>query len=712
MFTAITWAGVALAGLSAPTVPAPTPVDTARVDNAPAPGTAAETAPAGRDAGPDSDILVRGQRDRSIAGTKTATPLIEVPQPITVITDDVYLAQGAINIADTVRYAAGVNADAYGRDTRVDSFTIRGLDALQFRDGMRDIFSYYASITSDPYNFSRVEVVRGPASVLFGQGSLGGLVNLVSKTPLMDNSADIALVYGSYDRKEVLADVNGVLGDDVGVRLVTRVRDADTYVDHVPDDRVMIAPSITWRPTAQTDVTLLGLYQEDDGGSTSNFLPIIGTLRDNPGKPPLDRYLFVGKPGWDRYDGRLLQGTGMVTQRFGDDVTLSLKARYIDSDLTYFSHYTDSYTNPTDPYLAGSDGRRIGLYTDASQARMNIFSTDNNVRVRFDTGSAIEHVLLAGVDYSWNEVNKRSAPSVPATIDLYDIDYTAIPTPEPTGPFARETAQRQLGLYVQDQIRMWDRVSVVLGARRDRVSTRGAAGSAERIDKATTFRAGIIGEIGAGLSPFASYTESFLPIAGVTGTGTPFRPQTGSQYEAGVKWQPDRATLVTVTGFHIKDRNRPIPDPTNPMNQVQAGELTSKGVEVEATRTLPGRFDLMVSYGYNDVSGDDAATGYAARHIASAWGTKSFTTTGDATLRLGAGVRYTGKQVSRSSVWTIETPDRTMVDALVELTRDRWRLAVNATNLLDNRVYASCLARGDCFSSAPRNVMATLGYRF
>src|SRR3546814_16164607 len=99
----------------------------------------------------------------------------------------------------TVRYAAGVTANPYGRDSRVDGFIIRGIDALQFRDGMRDIFSYYASITSDPYNFSRVEIVRGPASVLFAHGSIGGLVNLVSKTPDFETRGEINAVSG--DRK-------------------------------------------------------------------------------------------------------------------------------------------------------------------------------------------------------------------------------------------------------------------------------------------------------------------------------------------------------------------------------------------------------------------------------------------------------------------------------------------------------------------------------
>ena len=693
-------AGVALAAIAALPARATAPEDTDR-------RTAEEIA-----ADREREIVVEGRRDQAFAGTKTETPLIEVPQPLTVIPDDVYLAQGAINIADTVRYAAGVNSDAYGRDTRVDSFTIRGVNALQFRDGMRDIFSYYASIASDPYNFSRVEVVRGPASVLFGQGSIGGIVNLVSKTPLFTNSADLNLVYGSYDRKEVLADVNGVAGDTLAARIVARVRDADTYVDHVPDDRVMIAPSVTWQPGSATDVTLLGLYQDDHTGSSANFLPIVGTLRDNPGNPRLPRYLFVGKPGYDRYDGRLLQGSGIVTHRFTDDLKLSLKARYIDSDVDYFTHYPNSYSNPTNPYVAGSHGRRIGLYAGSSVARLNVFSTDNNAQWRFHTGPAVEHTLLAGVDYSWNQVRKSDNYGY-QVIDLYDIDYASIVEPPLVAPFTRDT-QKQLGLYVQDQIRLWDRVSVVLGARRDHVRTASlntTSGAISRTtDAATTFRAGIIGELGAGLSPFFSYTESFQPVAGRTSAGTPFRPQTGQQFEGGVKWQPDRATLVTLTAFHIKERNRPIADPSNPLGQIQAGELTTQGFELEATRTLPGHYDLSLAYGYNDVTGDAAASGYLSRHTASAWGTKTFE--GDwATLRLGAGVRYLGQQVSSNAAWTIVTPARTMVDALVELERDRWRLRVNATNLLDNRAYASCLARGDCFVSAPRNVMLSLGYR-
>jgi iron complex outermembrane receptor protein len=651
------------------------------------------------------------------AGTKTETPLIELPQPIKVITADQYLAQGAISISDTVKYAAGVLANPYGRDTRVDGFNVRGIDALQFRDGMRDIFSYYASITSDPYNFSRVEIVRGPASVLFGQGSIGGLVNLVSKTPEFRTGGEVNLVYGSYDRKEAMGDVNVALADNLAVRFVGRVRDADTYVDHVPDDRVMFAPSIRWQPTPDTDIVLTGLYQEDDTGSTSQFLPIVGTFRPNPANPTgkLGQYAFVGKPGWDRYNGRSLQGGGSITHNFSDNVRLSLKARYIDSDLEYFTHYADSYTNPGDPFLPyasyGTYGRTIGLYADASDARMNVFSTDNNLQFNFNTGANIEHKLLVGIDYSWNKVGKRYA-TVPELeiVDLYDIDYDALKTYDPSGSFTYES-QKQLGVYVQDQIRFFDRVSVVLGARRDRVT-----GSSGQKDNATTFRAGIIGEIGAGISPFFSYTESFLPVAGnLQGPGgvigDPYRPQTGTQFEAGVKWQPTPATLVTVTAFHIKERNRVLYLANNATTQ--SGELTTKGFEVEASHTLPGNFELLANYGYSKLKSEvNTSLDYMPRHTASIWSTKTFGLPDEAQLRLGGGVVYSGKSISTNSLWSIVTPSRTTVDGLAEINWNSWRFAINATNLLNNKYYASCLARGDCFMGAPRNVMGTVGFRF
>ncbi|RYD88009.1 MAG: TonB-dependent siderophore receptor, partial [Sphingomonadales bacterium] len=163
----------------------------------------------------EETIIVTGLRELASSGSKTETPVIKLPQALTVVTAETYLSQGAISISDTLNYVAGVTANPYGPDSRVDGGFVRGLNPLQYRDGMRDLFSYYASIRSDPYNFSRVELVRGPASSLFGSGALGGLLNMVSKTPEFTTGGEASLRYGSNDRKELLADVQGKLTDTV-----------------------------------------------------------------------------------------------------------------------------------------------------------------------------------------------------------------------------------------------------------------------------------------------------------------------------------------------------------------------------------------------------------------------------------------------------------------------------------------------------------------
>lgn len=676
------------------------------------------------------DIVVSGAKQESASATKTDTPLIEVPQPVTIIEDEVFEAQGAISVSDTLNYVAGVTANPYGPDSRVDGALVRGISALQFRDGMRDIFSFYASIRADPYNFDRIELIRGPASVLFGQGSLGGIINMVSKTPQFESGGEVSLRYGSFDRKEALADITGPITDNLAGRVVARVRDSGTQTDNVPDDRVLFSPSLTFAPTDATQVTLIALYQEDDGGSTSQFLPLVGTILPNP-NGQLDNDLFIGKPGWDRYDGRLLQGTVIASHAFSPDLTLNAKARYIDSDLDYFTHYPNSYSNPLDPYL-DEEQRLISNYASGSLANMEIFSTDNNLQYDFRTGDAVEHTLLAGIDYSWNRVRKDSGYAL-EPIDIYEIDYDALSDYGGSIPMAgdpgflysvlEDTKQTQIGFYLQDQIRLWDHVSVVLGVRRD--EARSTSFGEEVYDQgATTFRAGVIGEVVTGVSPFFSYTESFEPISGADLYGDPFVPKTGRQFEAGVKMHPTDRVLVTATAYHIKEANRPIaavvPSPDDPdivlNGQLQIGSLTSKGVEFEANATLPGDLLLIANASYNEAEVED--TGQQLDNVpkfnASLWAMKDFRLTGETTARLGAGVRHVGKNKSYGPAFPdgITTPAFTLVDAVAEVSWQNWSLAVNATNLLGKDYYSACLARGDCFMGSERNVFGTVSYRF
>ncbi|HET8610111.1 MAG TPA: TonB-dependent receptor plug domain-containing protein, partial [Burkholderiales bacterium] len=241
---------------------------------------------------------------RSATATKTDTPLLETPQSVSVVTRERIEDQGATSLQDALNYAAGVRSDAYGVDSRTDNVRVRGAYPDEYRDGLRRTVGYYTSNTRvDPYTLERIEVLRGPSAMLYGQGSTAGVINMVSKRPLPEAQREIGVQLGSYGRKQIETDLTGPLTRDGDwlYRLVAVGRDSDTQVDYVPDDRRVLAPSLTWRPSAATSLTLQALWQKDHTGSTSQFFPWSGTVLPNPnGRIPTSR--FIGVPGIDRYD--------------------------------------------------------------------------------------------------------------------------------------------------------------------------------------------------------------------------------------------------------------------------------------------------------------------------------------------------------------------------------------------------------------------------
>lgn len=214
------------------------------------------------------------------------------------------------NIQEALLYTPGVNAGNYGFDTRIDSATVRGLEAGRYLDGLRQIYGSYNSVRSDVYALESVEVLRGPSSMLYGQADLGGVINGVSKLPEEQRSGEIWAQYGSHNRKQLGFDFTGAADEEGKLlyRLVGLQRDSDTQVDHVEDDSYFIAPSLTWRPSDDTSITLLVNRQESDSQVSAQFLPQAGTLQ--PGSQGfIGSERFVGEPGWDRYDGEKTETT-------------------------------------------------------------------------------------------------------------------------------------------------------------------------------------------------------------------------------------------------------------------------------------------------------------------------------------------------------------------------------------------------------------------
>ncbi|KEH13944.1 hypothetical protein GY15_09510 [Delftia sp. 670] len=210
---------------------------------------------------------------RAISATKTDTPLIETPQAISVVTRDQFEAQGVQTLRQTTAYSAGVVSNYF--DSRVDSFSARGGNVSQYQDGLLRTYGTYNTSRPDPYTLERVEFLRGPSSVLYGQGSVGGVLNLTSKRPQAEALREVQVQVGSYGRKQIATDLTGAVTEDGQwlYRLVAVGRESGTQVDHVNDDRLVIAPSLTWRPSADTSLTLQALYQKDKSGSLIGFFP-------------------------------------------------------------------------------------------------------------------------------------------------------------------------------------------------------------------------------------------------------------------------------------------------------------------------------------------------------------------------------------------------------------------------------------------------------
>ncbi|MGQ3289706.1 TonB-dependent siderophore receptor [Sphingopyxis sp.] len=666
--------------------------------------------------------------DRAVTATKSDTPLVETPQAISVVTEELFRDRGALNLQETLRYSAGVTGEAYGLDTRGDASVVRGLAPVQFLDGMRSLYTFAPFARAAVDTLSRVEVLRGPSSVLYGQASNGGIINSVSKRPEFEAGGSARIEYGSWDRKQAMVDLTGPLGGDtLAGRIVAVVRDAGQQMRLLDDNRVLVQPSLSWRPSSDTAVTLIGLYQRDRSASSQQFIPVVSAIGAPNDARRLSNRTFLGDENYDTLRQRTLSATLIVDQRVSDLLSLSARARYTDAKATFRELYPDVYSNPANPFIDGTaeTGRTLHRYAYQTKPHGKIFTSDTNARLTFDTGP-FSHQLLVGLDYTNYFEQTLGASGGSAftpgitPVDAYNPNNSGVAAD--VLPYAALPDQRntQLGVYVQDQIRYADRVTLVAGVRHDRARSK-TEGAPAVVDTAWTFKVGLIGEIGYGLSPYLSYSEAFQPVSGINPrTGEPYVPTRGRQYEGGIKWQPQRGILVTAAYYDIVEQNRPTNDPADPINVFQTGEVTSKGFEIEGAFDLPGNFQLTAAYSHNNARVSESLYTYeegarvndVPRDQASLWAVKAVPLGADALLRIGAGVRHIGNTRSTGPTSAITTPSYTLVDALVSVDWNRWTAAVNASNLFDKSYFTACRTFGDCFSGNRRYVVASLGYRF
>ncbi len=418
------------------------------------------------------------------AATKTDTPLIETPQAISVVSNTQMIDQGVLTVQDALRYSAGVRADAYGVDSRGDDAFLRGTSFTQYLDGLKQNFGG-AYARTEPYFLDHLEIVRGPSSVLYGQGTTGGLIALSSKLPQFTASHEVEAQLGNNARKQVAFDFTGPL-DAAGhwaYRLIGVYRDADSQIDHVPDDRKAIAPSITWMPDADTRWTLLANLQFDHNGTSLNFLPHAGTLLPNP-NGRIDTRRFVSEPGFDRYDTQQRSFTSLFEHRFNDTWKFVQNMRYSHDNVDYRSLYPDVYSNPSYPFLDDTQ-RTVARYSYVSIDRHKRFVTDTHAEADFDLAS-MHHRVLIGLDIGYSHTDSRKGNGFDGVpFDLYAPVYGNGFVAPDIFPVA-SSHTRQTGVYVQDQINWGEHWIATLGLRHDRATL--TTGDSRSVDNATTSR--------------------------------------------------------------------------------------------------------------------------------------------------------------------------------------------------------------------------------
>lgn len=679
------------------------------------------------------ELTVYGETYRNTA-TKTALDPQDTPQSISVLDRQALEMRDADSVAAALRYAPGVNTELRGGAVgRLDLFSIRGFINYQnFYDGLQLLYNdWNLQPQIDLLAVEQVEVFRGPTSTLYGAMPPGGMVNLIGKQPSTDSFNRVEIAGGSRDLKEASVESRGQLGDsDLSYSLVGLTRSRDGQAETSEEERHMIAPSVNWQVTEDTLVNVNVYYQKDPESGIYTTLPASGLFLANPnGKLPQDA--FSGDANWNEFDKEVLLAGYKVNHNINDNWTFLQNFRYTDAEVFQ--------TNTYGTGLA-ADGRTLSREAYLTDETTNGFTVDNQFSGRFQTGRA-RHNLLVGVDYlsldSDVKYEDTSFGSGAPSIDLfnpnhYQITRDSIDITDTAYSSDFKIRKKQLGIYLQDQVEI-DRLVLLGGVRWDDYTGEetgrqyGAQIDRKLEQDNVSTRAGVMYRAGNGFSPYLNYAESFEPQTGSDRNGNEFDPSEGEQYELGVKYQaPTGRTTANLALFQITKENVPTRDPNGgPYDKVQAGEVRSRGVELEAQAQPIDSLLMTLSYTYQDVevtkdnSGLEGQTPvWVPEQLVSAWADYGFYEGPLNGLVAGLGVRYIGEAEYDAATNDGQVPDATLIDVAFRYSLGQLshtlrgtELGLSVNNLTDERYY-SCFDANNCWFGEERTVEASVSYTF
>ncbi|CAA9502691.1 MAG: Ferrichrome-iron receptor [uncultured Sphingomonas sp.] len=689
----------------------------------------------------EGEIIVTARRfvPGEAFANKSDIPLIETPQSVSVVTRDQIDLLNFVDAQQAVRYTAGVFGENYGPDLRFDFFTVRGFTPRQYIDGLAaPVSTTIFSTGLDLYAFESLELLKGPASVLYGSAPPGGIYNETSRRPSNVFNSEIQAKFGQDDYKSLAGTITGPVTDAVSLRFTGLGLDREAERDGVSARRLLLAPSATIKIGDATRLTGLFHYQRDRvRGDTNGFLPVFGTLLPNP-LGEVDRDTNLGDP--ENLYRRRQRGMGFdLAHEFTDALTFRSNARW--------SRYRER--TPTGVYGGGGlvdddfdsvpdDFRTVQQFNFSYAEDVRAFTIDNRLHAKVATG-ALEHDLLVGLDY--RNVDNESAFGFifGNRIDLFDPENVPLAPAlrEPGYPFTfSDLRLKQVGFYAQDHIGLGN-FFVTLNGRYDRVNLRndnpGAPATNPTYSKQDefTYRVGANYVFDNGFAPYIGYATSFEPVLGTNSvTGEAFRPSSGRQIEGGIKYNgrnlgPGVRLFATAALFKIRQKDvvQTLPAIT-PVFGTQVGEVEVWGGELELVARFREQLSVNGSYSYNksEVTESSTAAEVGAdlpttpKHKASVFFDYTIPRGTLAGFGFGAGGRYTSRSAGslpgpfNPVVYYGERA--TLFDATVHYDLPGWRFAINGSNIFDKTYVARCSGPGGCTYGAGRQVIGTLIKRF
>lgn len=711
---------------------------------------------------------------KSATGSKMDVDIKEIPQSVSVVTQDMMRIRNVHTIQGATSYTSAIT-QPYGeaRDTRTNYGNIRGMGSIyrsSFLDGLKLLHSGHLIPTISPYALERVEVLKGPSSVLYGASGPGGLLNLQSKKANDTDSAEIGVSYETFNTRSVFSDINKRINDKVSIRLIGKYKKGDAALKESTNSSYFFNPSLSYSINDTSSLDLYTSFSKDQikglglnfagGKSTYNihnsialnaaavkayittlnpafagvptaaWIQAIENSADEVNALNLPSDLLIGAKDKEIFEKENKSITAVFNKTFSDSLSLKSSLRAKKMNGIYDYSQPDSTALITAIANFTPDLTKVQFELIKSKATMKSIASDTNLQYKWNTKN-IQNTSLIGLDLQYSKFTTTAEKSDAFTYDLKNRKISSYTTN--TGKTKDQTISiTQLGLYAQNTAKIDDKYIVSTSLRYDKLKEKEdekvAATSYTKNDSNVSGRVGLVYLLNEELAPYITYSTSFAANSGKDKSGKQFVPSIGKQYEIGLKYKPKNMNaFFTLAAYHLENNDVVTPD-LDPSYSVQEKDIEIKGLEFDITANPIENLNVIASFtrmkGKSKNTPDPKYDGYNLSDIpkftASLWSDYTFKKTLIGNLTLGAGIKYTGaSDYIRPD--HLDLPNRaqkvyknkaySVVDTLISTQYNNWNIALNINNILDKKaIIANASVQGG--ETQGRTYALTASYKF